>query len=57
MNLLPRKLTGSIPSAITSDRVMPATPLRWNDAITLREVSFRYPGASRPACASSATIS
>ena len=40
---------GSIPSAITSDRIMPATPFRWNDAITLREVSFRYPGASRPA--------
>ena len=40
---------GSIPSAITSDRIMPATPFRWNDTITLREVSFRYPGASRPA--------
>jgi ATP-binding cassette, subfamily B, bacterial PglK len=39
----------SIPPAITSDRVMPATPLRWNDAITLREISFRYPGVSRPA--------
>jgi ABC-type multidrug transport system fused ATPase/permease subunit len=40
---------GSIPPAITSDRVMPATPLRWNDAITLHEVSFRYPAAARPA--------
>ena len=35
--------------AITSDLVMPATPLHWNDEITLREISFRYPGASRPA--------
>jgi ATP-binding cassette, subfamily B, bacterial PglK len=26
-----------------------ATPFRWSDAITLREVSFGYPGASRPA--------
>jgi ATP-binding cassette, subfamily B, bacterial PglK len=40
---------GSIPPAITSDRAMPATPLRWNDAITLHDVSFRYPAASRPA--------
>ena len=36
---------GSIPLAISSDRVMPATPFHWNDAITLREISFRYPGA------------
>jgi ABC-type multidrug transport system fused ATPase/permease subunit len=28
---------------------MPATPLLWNDAITLHEVSFRYPAAARPA--------
>ena len=39
----------SISPAISSDRVMPATPFRWNDSITLREISFRYPGASRPA--------
>ena len=39
----------SVSPAISSDRVMPATPLRWNDAITLHEVSFRYPAASRPA--------
>jgi ABC-type multidrug transport system, ATPase and permease components len=39
----------SVALAITSDRVMPATPLRWNDAITLHEVSFRYPAAARPA--------
>ena len=31
----------SVSPAITSDRIMPATPLRWNDAITLHEVSFR----------------
>ena len=40
---------GSVSPAISSDRVMPAAPFRWNDAITLHEVSFRYPGASRPA--------
>ena len=40
---------GSVSPAISSDRVMPATPLPWNDAITLRETSFHYPGASRPA--------
>jgi ABC-type multidrug transport system fused ATPase/permease subunit len=39
----------SVSPAITSDRIMPATPLRWNDAITLHEVSFRYPAAARPA--------
>ena len=39
----------SVSPAITSDRVMPATPLCWNDAITLRGISFRYPSASRPA--------
>jgi ABC-type multidrug transport system fused ATPase/permease subunit len=37
----------SIPSAIHSDRVSPASPLRWNEAIALHEVSFRYPGAPR----------
>jgi ATP-binding cassette, subfamily B, bacterial PglK len=35
--------------AIRSDRVTSATPFRWNDSITLREISFRYPGVSRPA--------
>jgi len=39
----------SVSPATTSDRVMPATPLHWNDAITLHEVSFRYPAAARPA--------
>jgi len=40
----------SVPSStISSERLAPARPLRWNDAITLREVSFRYRGTSRPA--------
>jgi len=38
----------SIPPAISSDALARARPLRWNDSITLREISFRYPGASRP---------
>lgn len=32
----------------STDTVTPATPLRWNNAITVCDVSFRYPGASRP---------
>jgi ATP-binding cassette subfamily C protein len=39
----------SISAAISSDVVARAKPLAWNDAITLREISFRYPGVSRPA--------
>ena len=39
---------GSVWSAISSDALAPARPFRWNDSITLREISFRYPGASRP---------
>ncbi len=39
----------SIPPEIISDALAPARPLRWSDAIVLREVGFRYPGASRPA--------
>jgi ATP-binding cassette, subfamily B, bacterial PglK len=39
----------SVSPAMSRDRVMSATPLRWNDAITLHEVSFRYPSAVRPA--------
>ena len=35
--------------APSSDALAPARPFRWNDAITLHDVSFRYPGASRPA--------
>ncbi len=39
----------SIPPEIIGDALAPARPLRWSDAIVLREVGFRYPGASRPA--------
>jgi ATP-binding cassette, subfamily B, bacterial PglK len=38
-----------IPPAISSDALARARPFRWNDAITLREVSFHYPDFSRPA--------
>ena len=40
---------GSVSPAISSDALARARPFRWNDSITLREISFRYPGASRPA--------
>ncbi len=40
---------GSVSPAISSDSLARARPFRWNDSITLREISFRYPGASRPA--------
>ena len=40
---------GSVSPAISSDPLAQARPFRWNDSITLREISFRYPGASRPA--------
>jgi len=33
----------------TIEPLVPAKPSRWNEKITLREVSFRYPGALRPA--------
>jgi ATP-binding cassette subfamily C protein len=39
---------GSVSPAISSDALARATPFRWNDSITLREISFGYPGASRP---------
>jgi ABC-type multidrug transport system fused ATPase/permease subunit len=39
---------GSVSRAISSDALARARPFRWNDSITLREISFRYPGASRP---------
>jgi ATP-binding cassette, subfamily B, bacterial PglK len=32
-----------------SDVLAPARPFRWNEAITVRAVTFRYPGAVRPA--------
>jgi ABC-type multidrug transport system fused ATPase/permease subunit len=36
-------------SEVSSERLAQVRPFRWHDAITLREVSFRYPGISRPA--------
>jgi ATP-binding cassette, subfamily B, bacterial PglK len=39
----------SIPSTTSCDALARSRPFRWNDAITLREISFRYPGVSRPA--------
>jgi ATP-binding cassette, subfamily B, bacterial PglK len=33
----------------SSDYLAAAKPLHWNEAITLGDVSFRYPGKSRPA--------
>jgi ATP-binding cassette, subfamily B, bacterial PglK len=39
---------GSVSPAISSDALARARPFRWNDSITLREISFRFPGASRP---------
>jgi ATP-binding cassette, subfamily B, bacterial PglK len=38
---------GFVSPAISSDALARARPFRWNDSITLREISFRYPGASR----------
>ena len=40
---------GSVSPARSGDDLARARPFRWNDSITLREISFRYPGASRPA--------
>jgi ATP-binding cassette, subfamily B, bacterial PglK len=39
----------SVPSAISTGRVTPATPFCWNNAIRLCEVTFRYAGSLRPA--------
>ena len=39
---------GSVSPAISSDALARARPFRWNDSIILREISFRYPGVSRP---------
>jgi ABC-type multidrug transport system fused ATPase/permease subunit len=39
----------SVVPAITTEALAPAKPLHWDDVITLRHVSFRYPRASRPA--------
>jgi len=34
--------------AISSEALVRVEPLRWNDSITVREISFHYPGVSRP---------
>jgi len=39
----------SIPRVISAEPVTPTSPFRWKNAITLCEVSYRYPGAPRPA--------
>jgi ABC-type multidrug transport system fused ATPase/permease subunit len=38
----------SVPAAIRTHPLAPARPYQWNDAITMREVSFHYPGVSGP---------
>ena len=40
---------GSVLPGTSRDGLIPVMPFHWNDAISLREVSFRYPGGSRPA--------
>ena len=40
---------GSVLPGTSRDGLIPVMPFRWNDAISLREVSFRYPSGSRPA--------
>jgi ABC-type multidrug transport system fused ATPase/permease subunit len=39
---------GSVSPTISSDVLVRARPLHWKDSITLRDISFHYPGASRP---------
>jgi ABC-type multidrug transport system fused ATPase/permease subunit len=39
----------SVLPGTSRDGLIPVMPFHWNDGISLREVSFRYPGASRPA--------
>jgi ATP-binding cassette, subfamily B, bacterial PglK len=38
----------SMPLQVTGETLARAKPLRWNDVISLREVTFRYPSAARP---------
>jgi ATP-binding cassette, subfamily B, bacterial PglK len=40
---------GSVLPGTSRDGLIPVMPFHWNDAISLREVSFRYPSGSRPA--------
>jgi ABC-type multidrug transport system fused ATPase/permease subunit len=39
----------SMTPVTTPDRLVPTSPFRWENAITLCEVGYRYPGAARPA--------
>ena len=39
----------SVPRAISTEPVTPARPFPWDTAITLCDVSYRYPGVSRSA--------
>jgi ATP-binding cassette, subfamily B, bacterial PglK len=39
----------SVPPVMSAELVTPASPFRWNNAITLCEISYRYPSAARPA--------
>jgi len=39
----------SITPVTTPDCLIPTSPFRWENAITLCEVGYRYPGAARPA--------
>lgn len=39
----------SVAALINAERVTSVNPLHWTDSITLRQVSFHYPGLSRPA--------
>jgi ATP-binding cassette, subfamily B, bacterial PglK len=39
----------SVPRAISTEHVAPARPFPWDNAITLCDVSYRYPGGSRSA--------
>jgi ABC-type multidrug transport system fused ATPase/permease subunit len=45
------EVNGPIPSVFSTESVAPPSPFSWKNAITLCEVSFRYPGAPRPALA------
>src|SRR5205823_4552964 len=43
------EIEGSVLPGTSRDALRPVVPFHWNDRISLREVSFRYPGAPRPA--------
>src|SRR5206468_11054342 len=39
----------SVPRVISTEPATLASPFRWKNAITVCELSYRYPGAPRPA--------